>query len=592
MWRLSHWATREVSLFYIYCRLYHTFYILITWGLVLQHTTYCTQYKVLEIHWSTDQWILFHSSLLDLILGPYSTLLHLGLQTRLFWELFCSYSMAGLRGKKKAKGEEQKKTAKCEGEVWKLDPSFPYQLQQGPEWGPGLSSAEETGEESVSERMACHYKNLHSLWFLCPQSRLCRSLSCGTVQAGFTWPRSLGALSLPAEAVPASSGRWAPGGGASSWFQPPRARSTRTRPPRQLPGSGCHRAEQLSACAGGSPGLRRRHFSCPDAEREAESRRRYPLPSVAQTLPEPLPLWMIGRIWCTRRSWPSRLSDTTVSWGGNGGLEFSDPLPPPTEAGSGRQNGGIVAEPGPGTWIREAGNSPWAPRAVGGSRPSNLTPRASSPADTRELGGQGHGVEELVVKWRLGGGRVLGRGRGRRWRVLSLGEQSPGELLGRFWDVVNNWVAWRKKKHPPHGGEWRPGAGARAPFREIWRVGAVAFPRRPNVGRRLWSLTKENPYERRASPGLWWGAVLDGGGGRRERVGISAVHPWAEASWDATIGFPSLRPAHLVVAFFRFPVQSRLFLGSSRKTSLTLPLLRLTPQSSKFLLPFSGLHKL
>lgn len=197
----------------------------------------------------------------------------------------------------------------------------------------------------------------------------------------------------------------------------------------------------MSACAGGSPGLRRRHFSCPDAEREAESRRRYPLPSVAQTLPEPLPLWMIGRIWCTRRSWPSRLSDTTVSWGGNGGLQFSDPLPPPTEAGSGRQNGGIIAEPGPGTWIREAGNSLWAPRAVGGSRPRNLTPWASSSADTRELGGQGHGVEELVVKWRLRGGRVLGRGRGRRWRVLSPGEQSPGELLGRFWDVVNNWVA-------------------------------------------------------------------------------------------------------------------------------------------------------
>lgn len=41
------------------------------------------------------------------------------------------------------------------------------------------------------------------------------------------------------------------------------------------------------------------------------------------------------------------------------------------------------------------------------------------------------------------------------------------------------------------------------------------------------------------------------------------------------------------MAFFGFPVQSRLFLGNSRKTSLTLLLLRLSPESSKFLLAFS-----
>lgn len=133
-------------------------------------------------------------------------------------------------------------------------------------------------------------------------------------------------------------------------------------PPRsalQLPGSGCHRAEQLSACAGGSPGLRRRHFYCSDAERDAERvGAANPLPSVAQTLPEPLPLWMIGRIWCTRRSWQSRPSDTTVSRGGVGGLEASDPPPPPppTEAGDRRQNGGRAAEPGSG---RGSGSRTW-----------------------------------------------------------------------------------------------------------------------------------------------------------------------------------------------------------------------------------------
>lgn len=86
-------------------------------------------------------------------------------------------------------------------------------------------------------------------------------------------PRPLsGLLSSQASQFPPqlSNTRGARGGGTSSWFQRLRAQSSRTRPPRQLPGSGCHRAEQLSACAGGSPGLRRRHFCCPDTEREAE----------------------------------------------------------------------------------------------------------------------------------------------------------------------------------------------------------------------------------------------------------------------------------------------------------------------------------
>lgn len=112
-----------------------------------------------------------------------------------------------------------------------------------------------------------------------------------------------------------------------------------------------------------------------------------------------------------------------------GGMELPDPLPPPTEAGSRRQNGGTVADPGPGVWIVKAGNVLWCPGAVGGPRPRNLTPLVSLLADTREPRDRGDRVEELVVKWRPGGGRVLGRGRGKRWRVLSPDEQSPGELL-------------------------------------------------------------------------------------------------------------------------------------------------------------------
>lgn len=110
-----------------------------------------------------------------------------------------------------------------------------------------------------------------------------------------------------------------------------------------------------------------------------------------------------------------------MSWGVNRGLEFSDPLPPPTEAGSGRQNGGIVSEPGRGTWILEAGNGLWSPGAVGGSRPRNLTLAVSSAADTCQPRGRGDGVEELVVKWRLGGRAIPGAGE----------EEMAGAVSGR-----------------------------------------------------------------------------------------------------------------------------------------------------------------
>ncbi|KAK2110545.1 hypothetical protein P7K49_010291 [Saguinus oedipus] len=56
------------------------------------------------------------------------------------------------------------------------------------------------------------------------------------------------------------------------------------------------------------------------------------------------------------------------------------------------------------------------------------------------LAGREAGAEELVVKWRLGGGRVPGRGRGRRWRARPWNRPPPGKLPGRPWEVENDWV--------------------------------------------------------------------------------------------------------------------------------------------------------
>ncbi|MEJ1286415.1 hypothetical protein NN561_017423 [Cricetulus griseus] len=82
---------------------------------------------------------------------------------------------------------------------------------------------------------------------------------------------------------------------------------------------------------------------------------------------------MIGRIWCTRRSWQSRPSDTTVSWRGVGGLEVSDPPPPPTEAGNRRQNGGIVPESGSGRGSG-SGKCPAGSRSGGSLRAQEFDP--------------------------------------------------------------------------------------------------------------------------------------------------------------------------------------------------------------------------
>lgn len=293
--------------------------------------------------------------------------------------------------------------------------------------------------------------------------------------------------------------------------------------------------------------MRRRHFYCSDAEREAESRRRYPLPSVAQTLPEPLPLWMIGRIWCTRRSWQSRPSDTTVSWGGVGGLEVSDPPPPPTEAGNRRQNGGIVSEPGSG---RVSGSRKWAagPRGGGSLRPQGFDP--SGVLSLQTLASQQAGVEGGGVGCKMaaeGGGRVPGRGRGGGDGGCLVPARNPH---GSFGDRGGMWrtIGWGDvSSSTGRSGEGGiQGAVARAPFREIWRVGAVAFPRRPSVGRRPWSLTKEKPRERTASLGRWWGVVFGEGGVCRNHCG-SSLGGGRRRCCDWIF---SRRPAHLGVEGF------------------------------------------
>lgn len=90
------------------------------------------------------------------------------------------------------------------------------------------------------------------------------------------------------------------------------------------------------------------------------------------------------------------------------------------------------------------------------------------------------------------------------------------------------------------------GTVARAPFREIWRVGAVAFPRRPSVGRRPWSLTKEKPRERTATLGWWWGVVFGEGGVCGNHCGSSLGGGRRRCcDWIS-----SRRPAHLGVEGF------------------------------------------
>lgn len=217
-----------------------------------------------------------------------------------------------------------------------------------------------------------------------------------------------------------------------------------------------------------------------------------------------------------------------MSWGGNGGLEFSDPLPPPTEAGSRRQNGGIVSEPGPGMWIREAGNGLWVPGAVGGSRPRNVTLSASSATDTLEPRGRGDRVEELVVKWRLGGraspgagegeemaGAVSGRAipRGASGPVLGCGEQLGG-VMGE--ETLATW------------GRVAIGSRSAGAFQGNMAGGGGGFSPEAQCGAAAVESHKGEPLRAEGFLGRVVGAVWGEGGSGR--VAIAALHPWAEAS--------------------------------------------------------------
>lgn len=152
-------------------------------------------------------------------------------------------------------------------------------------------------------------------------------------------------------------------------------------------------------------------------------------------------------------------------------------------------------------------------------------------------------------------------------------------------------MGWGEKQRRPLGRGRNPGAVARAPFRETWRVGAVALPRRPSVGRRLWSLTKEKPQPRQRlragggeqSPGgwsVWKSPQLVPGGGRLRCC------DWI--SWR--------RPAHLGVEGFGGSSASP---SSGEVQNLTHAPFVLTQDIPKFLrflffyfcLPPPNLHK-
>lgn len=169
----------------------------------------------------------------------------------------------------------------------------------------------------------------------------------------------------------------------------------------------------------------------------------------------------------------------------------------------------------PGTWIREVGNFLWAPGAVGGPRPGNLTPLASSPADTSWPGGRGERVEELIVKWRLGGGRVPGRGRGRRWRVLSPGERSPGELLGHLgmWRTIGWGDGGRNTRHMGESSTRSCSAGA---FQGNMAGGGGGFSPEARCGAVAVESHKGEFLRAEGSLGLWCRAVLAEGWGRTE----------------------------------------------------------------------------
>lgn len=231
-------------------------------------TEYCMECKVLGIHWEAKQTRSFsarsnfHCCLLSLSL----------IWVPVFCTLHCSPGSSnnfpvpihggGPQGESESQRGGEEKDLGLKGSKQAQDGA--WLRKQG---------------KLASARKACHYKDRYSLRRSRPLGRARRRRSLGRgpsrplcqQRSGPASPAAFRAPSPQSQFPPRRSGaRGVHGGGASSGFQSLRAPSSRIRPPRQLPGSGCHRAEQLSACAGGSPGLRRRHFCCPDAESEAE----------------------------------------------------------------------------------------------------------------------------------------------------------------------------------------------------------------------------------------------------------------------------------------------------------------------------------
>lgn len=134
--------------------------------------------------------------------------------------------------------------------------------------------------------------------------------------------------------------------------------------------------------------------------------------------------------------------------------------------------------------------------------------------------------------------------------MLSPGERSSGELLASLgmWRTIERGDGEETPATWGRVATRRCSAGA---FQGNMAGGGGGFSPEAQCGAAAASLTKEKLSERRS-----WGCGGGGAGaavneaGDGERVGITAVHPWAEASGDAAIVFLPRRPAHLVVRVF------------------------------------------
>lgn len=174
----------------------------------------------------------------------------------------------------------------------------------------------------------------------------------------------------------------------------------------------------------------------------------------------------------------------------------------------------------------------------------------SSAADTRQPRGTGDGVEELVVKWRLGGrasppAREGGGDGGCRlrassppgsfWPVLGCGEQLSG-VMGGETPATRGRVATRSCN-----------AGA---FQGNMAVGGGGFSPEAQCGAAALESHKGEAERAEVFFGLGVGAALNEAV-EGERAGITAHHPWAEA--EMLRSCVSRRPAHLVVRVYVHP---------------------------------------